>query len=162
MSYILLNNFKLAFDKLQSNFKFNYYSYKLINDCIFLHIHFKFNTSPLHIKITTKSLYNAYSLYLALYQSTSQYLLKSINNYNYLSYVYNHYKNILYCIIDFDNLKRNYLIDDCLSINDDSFDETSYFINPIIINDLIIHNNNRFGFIEWNDKFDEEFENDFN
>ena len=161
MSYNLLNNFKYAFDKLLHSFIFNEYSYKLIDDCIFLHINFEIIKIPLHIKITTRSLYSVDSLYLALYHSVIQLLYKSIKNYNFLSYVYNQTTNILYCIIDFDDIKRDRIVDNCLLINDDSFNESNNFIEPVIINDLQFINNNRFGFIQWNDIFDVEFEKDF-
>ena len=74
MSYNLLYNFKLAFNKFLQNFLIDDYSYNLIDDCIYLHLNFKIVNVPLHIKITTRSLYYTNSLYLALYQSIIQYL----------------------------------------------------------------------------------------
>ena len=105
MSYNLLNNFKLAFDKALKHFKFIEYSYQLIDNNIYLHINFNMNYNInyiinyklplLHIKITTRSLYVVDSLYLALFQTITQYIQKYIRNFNYLSYVYNQNNDIL-------------------------------------------------------------------
>ena len=163
MSYnLLLINFNYALDRLLQHFLIETYSYQLIDGCIYLHLKFKSTEFPMHIKITNRSLYAADSLYLALYEPTIQLIQNNFRNYNFISYAYNQYNNIMYCIIDFDDLKRYRLISNCLVINDDSFNETRSFSSPVVIRDKVkIFNNNRFGFIEWNDIFDKEFEKDF-